>query len=603
VPNPHISLENNAGAEVISNLASALAPALSDLDAQVIAMDALRGSGFEGIGSNSWVISGGLTDTGMPLLANDMHLGAQMPSIWHEVGLHCLGCDYDATGIVFPGVPGIVVGHNAHIAWGLTNGGPDVQDLYIEKINPDNPDQYEFEGEWVDMEIITEQINIAGKDPVEEIVRITQHGPIITDVFGLEEFHEEAGIDLPENYAISLQWTALETTCTICALFGFNTAENWEEFRASASNFKVPSQNLVYADIEGNIGYQFPGYIPIRTEGHTGMLPVPGWTGEYEWQGYIPFDELPYAYNPPEEYIATANNAVVGLEYPYSISRNFAYGERAKRIVNMIENAPGPISSAYIQEMHADNMDIITEPLIDVLMELQLDNTKQENARALFENWDYQMDMDSAPAALFAVFWKHLNAETLDDDYPENNPPEGGRATREFIRQIINEPNSPWWDNQNTSKVESRDDIFAKAFEAAVKEMHKIGGKDLANWAWGDMHTIVFENQVMSNFPFIKNAFNRGPFRTAGGGGIINATGWKTRESYETHWIPSQRMIVDLSDMQASLFMHSTGQSGHPYHPHYIDMADPWRLTEYHPMNWEQSVIETKAEGHLHLVP
>ncbi|MBU0512938.1 MAG: penicillin acylase family protein [Chloroflexi bacterium] len=603
VPHPHITTGGPSAPDDLAALAAVVSPALTDAGRQIAALNALTGGGSEGIGSNSWAISGDLTDTGMPLLANDMHLGAQLPSIWYEIGLHCLGCGIDVTGVSFAGSPGVVVGHNERIAWGFTNVGPDVQDLYIEKINPDNPNQYEFQGEWVDMEIVVEQINVAGGDPVEQTVRVTRHGPIITEVYGLEEFSDEAGIDLPEHFAISLRWTALEPTCTFCAIFDFNTAQNWDEFRSAAAKFEVPAQNLVYADVDGNIGYQMPGAIPIRAEGHNGLLPVPGWTGEYEWQGYIPFDELPFAFNPPEGYIVTANNAVVGSEYPYTISRNWAYGERAQRIVDMIEHAPGTISAAYIQEMHGDNMDITADSLVQVLLQISLDDQDLENARSIFEGWDYQMDMDSAPAALFAVFWKHLNSATLDDDYPEDDPPDGGRPTREFMRQFVEQPNSPWWDDQTTPEVEARDDIFRQAFEAAVKEMRKIGGQDPAGWVWGDMHTITFENQVMSSFPFISKAFNRGPFCTSGSGGIINATGWSTRESYEVFWMPSMRMIVDLSALQASWMMHTTGQSGHPYHPHYIDMADPWRLIEYHQMHWERAAIEADAEGHLRLVP
>ena len=603
VPHPHITTGTASAPDDLAALAAAVSPALTSAGQQIAALNALTGGGFEGIGSNNWVISGDLTDTGMPLLANDMHLGAQLPSIWYEVGLHCLGCGIDVTGVSFAGSPGVVVGHNERIAWGFTNVGPDVQDLYIEKINPDNPNQYEFQGEWVDMEIIVEQINVAGGDPVEQIVRLTRHGPIITEVYELEEFRDEAGIDLPENYAIALRWTALEPSCTFCGIFAFNTAKNWDEFRAAAVKFAVPSQNLLYADVDGNIGYQMPGHIPIRAEGHSGLLPIPGWTGEYEWKGYIPFDELPFAFNPPEGYIVTANNAVVGPGYPYTISRNWAYGERAQRIGDMIESAPKPIGAAYIQEMHGDNMDITAEPLVQVLLQMSLDDQDLENTRSMFEGWDYQMDMDSAPAALFAVFWKHLNSATLDDDYPEDDPPGGGRPTKEFMRQIVSQPNSPWWDDLTTPGVETRDDIFRRAFAAAVKEMRKIGGKEAAGWAWGDMHTITFQNQVMSSFPFISNAFNRGPFRTSGGGGIVNATGWSTRDSYEVNWLPSQRMIVDMSNLQASWMMHTTGQSGHAYHPHYIDMADPWRLIEYHQMHWERAAIEADAEGHLRLAP
>ncbi|MCJ7733294.1 MAG: penicillin acylase family protein, partial [Anaerolineales bacterium] len=267
-------------------------------------LDQLTGGGFQSVGSNSWAISGELTDTGKPYLANDPHLGSQMPSIWYEVGLHCQekteDCQLNVTGYSFAGVPGIVIGHNDRIAWGLTNVGPDVMDLYIEKTNPDQPTQVQTMDGWVEMESVLEVIQVAGRDPVEHQVYITKHGPIIGSVYGLDDFEETTGLAIPENYALALRWTALEPSCVFCAMWDINLAENWEEFRLASQAFNVPSQNLLYADVDGNIGYQMPGSIPIRVEGHDGMLPVPGWNGEYEWQGYIPFVDLPNTLNPTQ---------------------------------------------------------------------------------------------------------------------------------------------------------------------------------------------------------------------------------------------------------------------------------------------------------------
>jgi penicillin amidase len=607
VNNPHVTNSSVGTSQVELTLMRSIIPMLVEVNRRFEAVDATIGGGFEGIGSNSWVIDGDLTETGLPLLANDPHLGAQLPSIWYEVGLHCVQknpeCQVEVTGFSFAGTPGVVIGHNDRVAWGLTNVGPDVMDLYIEKINPQNPDQYEFQGEWLDMEIITEEIQVAGGEPIEQTVRLTRHGPIITEVYGLEEFAGDAGIDLPADFALALRWTALEPSCVFCAVWQFDKAQNWEDFRLAASQFAVPSQNLVYADIDGNIGYQTPGLIPIRVEDHDGMLPVPGWTGEYEWQGYIPFDELPFAFNPPEGYIVTANNAVVGPEYPYTISRQWSYGQRAQVIVDLIENASGPINIAYLKQMQGDNKMLIAEDVLPILMNIPLDDDDLIDARNLFSGWDYQMDMDSAPAALFAVFWKHLVSATFDDNLPESSALSGGDRSMEIIRQLIAAPTFPWWDDQSTPETETRDVIFRLALEGAYKEIRKLQGNDPAKWSWGDLHTITFENAVMSSFPFIRNAFDRGPFPTSGGTAIVNATGWSTRSGYQVGGLPSMRMIVDLSNLSNSWTMHTTGQSGHPYHPHYIDMADPWRLIQYHPMYWEQTGIEANAEGHLRLVP
>ena len=565
--------------------------------------------GFDGIGSNSWAVSGELTETGMPLLANDPHLSAQMPSIWYEVGLHCApktaDCALDVAGFSFAGVPGVVIGHNSRIAWGFTNVGPDVMDLYIEKVNPQNPNQYEFQGQWVDMQIVTEEIQLAGGETVEHSVRLTHHGPIITEDYGLETFADDVGVqvDVPENYALAVSWTALEPSCVFCAIWQFNTAQNWDDFRSAAQEFVVPAQNLLYADVDGNIGYQMPGNIPIRGALHDGMLPVPGWTGEYEWSGFIPFDELPFAFNPPEGYIVTANNAVVGPEYPYLITNRWSFGYRAQRIVDMLEGATGLMDIPYIQGMQGDNMDLMAAVLLPVLMDIPLDDADLEGARALLSGWDGQLSMDSAPGALYIAFWRNLLEATFSDDLPEFYGVGVDSGAKEIVRNLVTQPDNAWWDDQSTPETESRDDIFRLAFETAYKEMIDRQGKILEDWSWSDLHTLTFYNQVMSNFPFIKNAFNRGPYPTAGGSAIVNATGWNPDIPYEVDWLPSMRMIVDLNDLTNSLTVNTTGQSGHPYHSHYVDQPDLWRNIQYHPMLWARADVEADAEGHLRLVP
>ncbi|HEY5572742.1 MAG TPA: penicillin acylase family protein [Anaerolineales bacterium] len=607
VSNPPVTVGSKQSLSTGGRIASAVYPALDELSQQLASMPPLFGEKLPGMGSNSWAISGDLTTTGGPILANDPHLSAQMPSIWYQVGLHCVSkapdCPYDITGFSFAGAPGVIIGHSDRIAWGFTNLGADVMDLYIEKINPDNSNQYEFEGEWVDMRVLTETIQVAGGEPEEISVRITRHGPIITEAYGLQDFAQETGIDLPENYALALRWTALEPGRIFRAIWSMNRAQNWEEFRQAARHLNVPSQNLVYADVDGNIGYQMPGNIPIRSDGHTGELPVPGWTGEYEWQGYIPFEELPFTFNPPEGYIVTANNAVVGPEYPYIISTDWDNGFRAQRIVNMIQNAPEPISMEFVQQMQGDNRFMIAGDLLQILLEVPLETERLQQARELLVDWDYQFDMDSAAAALFASFWKHLLAATFEDQLPEFYKPSGADDWMDLVRRLAHEPDSSWWDDQNTSAKESRDEIFQKAFSLALSELEDSLGDNPAEWSWGELHTLTFENQVMSNFPLINQLFNRGPFPTSGGSDIVNATGWNASRSYEVTSLPSMRMIVDLSNLSNSLSIHTTGQSGHPYHPHYIDMADPWRSLQYHPMLWERGQVESAAASHLRLLP
>ena len=597
------------GKEISLSLNGIIQPALQEIASRLEKVPPMLGERGVGLGSNSWAIDGQLSATGMPILANDPHLGVQMPSIWYEIGMHCTPvsaeCPLELTGFSFAGAPGVIIGHNARIAWGLTNVGPDVQDLFIEKINPENPDQYEVNGVWQDMVLVDESIRVAGGGEVPLKVRYTRNGPIISETYGLlEQFSDRSGIELPQTYAISLRWTALDVGNPFPAILQLNQAQNWEEFRAAARDFVVPAQNLLYADVDGNIGYQMPGNIPIRAQGD-GTQPVPGWTDEYQWQGYIPFDELPFTLNPPEGYIVAANNAVVGEEYPYLITSTWDYGFRAQRIIELIETASGPLSLEDMQRLQADNKDLNAEYLVPILLTIPLNDSRLETGRALLKDWDFQNHMESAPAGLFAAFWKHLLARTFADELPEDYLPEGGSRWFTVIHQLVMKPDSTWWDDQTTPAIERRDDIFLAALEAAIAELEGALGKDPQGWRWGQMHTVLFQNASLgeSGIAPIDALFNRGPFEAGGGASIVNATGWKASKDYSVTSLPSMRMLVDLGNLENSLTIHTTGESGHAFHPNYIDMADDWRMIRYHAMLWSQAQVEAGAQALLHLQP
>jgi penicillin amidase len=592
-----------------------MTPAFEDIHTGMANLESVLGPSGSGIGSNNWVIAGSRTTTGKPFLANDMHLSEMMPSIWYEIGLHCIptsaDCPINVTGFSFAGAPGVIVGHTDRIAWGFTNVGPDVLDLYIEKINPGNPNQYEVNGQWVDMSLVHETLNVAGAEPIELTVRYTRHGPIIWDnTDDHKSVQENWGVSLPSDFAISVRWTALEPVNIFKAIFGFDTAQNWEEYQQAASNFAVPSQNMVFADVDGNIAYHTPGNIPVRLPGHNGNYPVPGWTDEYEWQGYIPFDQLPNAFNPPEGYIVSANNAVVGSDYPYIISTIWDHGFRAARIVQMIEDAPGPIDASYIQQIHGDNYDASAAYMVPLLMQLSLQEEHLVEVRNILHDWDYQNQMDLAAPAIYSAFWRAALASTYHDELPEDYWPDGDSSWFESMRRLVQSPNNAWWDDKNTSAVETRDDILRLAFSDAVAEVEQLLGKDIVRWKWGDMHTVTFHNQSLgtSGVGLIEAIFNRGPYRSSGGNSIINATGWDAAEiepakAYQVAWLPSERMIVNLNDLPASLSVITTGESGHAYNPHYADQADLWRTIQYHPMLWGQAQVESVAKAHLVLTP
>ena len=592
-----------------------LAPAFQSLAASMAKVDTILGPSGNDIGSNNWVIAGKRTSTGKPFLANDMHLSEQMPSIWYEIGLHCspvgAACPYNVTGFSFAGVPGVIVGHNDRIAWGFTNVAPDVLDLYIEKINPANPNQYEVNGQWVDMILVKETLNVAGSKPVDLTVRYTRHGPVVYDnPTSHTKIQETWGVALPSDFAISMRWTALEPANIFKAIFGFDTAQNWADYRQAATYFAVPAQNMVFADIDGNIAYQTPGKIPIRLPGHTGDYPVPGWTDEYEWQGYIPFTQLPTAYNPPEGYIVSANNEVVAASYPYLITNEWDYGFRAARIVQMIETAPGPIDAAYIQKMHGDDYNASAAYMVPLLLQLNLQDEHLITVRDMLKGWDYQNRMDQAAPAVYNVFWRAVLGRTFQDNLPKDYWPGGGADWFEIMRKLVQMPDSAWWDDKNTPAKETRDDILTLAFSDAVTELEKSLGSNAAKWTWGELHTVTFHNQSLgvSGVGPIEAIFNRGPFQTSGGSSIVDNTAWDaaeidTAKAYQVVSLPSERMIVDISDLPASLSVITTGESGHAYHNNYVDQADLWRNIQYHPMLWGKQQVESSAKAHLVLTP
>jgi len=526
-------------------------------------------------------------------------------------------CPFEFAGFSLAGAPGIVIGHNDRIAWGLTFSYEDVMDLFIEKVNPDNPNQYEADGKWVDFETNKETIQVTGGAPVDITVRSTRHGPVISEVFGplknqgdpkdkeFVPFKERAGIDLPEHYVIALSWTALQTGDPFEAIFGFNKAQNWDEFRKAASLFHTPGHNLLYADVDGNIGYQTSGDVPIRKKGD-GTVPVPGWTGEYDWTGFIPFDQLPYTFNPVEGYIVSANEKIPPSDYPNFLSYDWDYGFRAQRILDMIKNAPGKIDVAYFQKMQGDDYDSGAATYVPLLLQMgsQFTKTNETAAFDLLKNWDYQAKMDSPAAAVYETFWKALLKNTFNDELPKKYWPSGGNRWFEVMRNL--KADSPWWDDKSTTdKVETRDDILKKSFSEGIAELEKTFGNDPAKWSWGSLHQSNFRNATLgeSGVPPIEALFNRGPFPTSGGSSIVNATAWTATDSYETVDLPSMRMIADMSNLNNSVTVHTTGQSGHAYNKHYIDMADLWRNIQYYPMWWNQDSVIKDAEGHLVLAP
>lgn len=585
------------------------------------AASVLVGDVGEGIGSNSWVVSGDLTETGMPLLANDPHLGASLPSVWYQVQLKCSTvdeeCPFDVGGFSFSGLPGIVIGHNQKVAWGFTNLTTDVTDLYVERVEGD---QYWRDGALVPLEESTETIKVAGGDDIDLTIRSTVHGPIIsglTDDFteiaddpepalGVEASAPTTPVPGSEDaeYAVSLRWTALDPGTAATAIFALSTAQDFDDFRYAASLFDVPAQNLIYADTEGNIGYQAPGRLPIRGAGD-GWMPQPGWDSSYDWTGFIPFEELPVSYNPNSGYIVTANNAIVTDDYGYFLSRDWDYGYRAARIAHLIERrtAVAPLTADDMRDIQMDNEMWIGTQLATAMAEVDVSGAGASDAVDLLEAWDGQNSASSAAAAYANVLWSNL-VQNIFAEREQPLPIDGQGRLFTVVSAMLTDPSDPLWTNEQLD-VDGMEQMLALSAEEAYDELAALQGTTLSRWNWGDLHAITLTSDTLgsSGIAPIEALFNRGPFPVSGGASVVNATGWELGVSYATTTVPSMRMVVDLSDFDASTWNHLTGASGHAFHEHYTDQTADWAVGAQKPWAYSTQAVKSAAVDTLVLSP
>jgi penicillin amidase len=584
-------------------LSKDLLKSLDTVDKVAKGLPTLLGRG-DGIGSNSWVVSGQHTTTGKPLLANDPHLGATMPGIWTQVGLHCnkvsARCPYDVSGFSFSGLPGVVIGHNASISWGFTNLDPDVTDLYLEKFSGDGVIYNNRVQALVKRE---EKFKIAGQDEEETItVRTSRHGPIISDVGEDQRETGEAAAKREgdsQAYGVSIQWTALTPGRTADALFAINRAQNWTEFKNAASLFEVPSQNLVYADREGHIGYQAPGRVPIRNLGN-GDWPVPGWDPRYRWKSFIPFAAMPTEVDPEDGVIVTANQAVVPATYKYHLTDDWDYGYRSQQILDRIR-AAGKLDVNSMASIQLDTKNRNAETLVPYLLQIGIDDDFDKQGQDILKNWDFTQPADSAPAAYFNIVWRNLLALTFHDQLPEDTFPDGGSRWFEVMRNLLELPNSAWWDDLKTPQKESRDDILREALIQARSEITTKMARDPSSWQWGKLHKLTLTNQTLgkSGIGVVDKLFNRGPYELGGGSSTVNATGWDASEGYTVTATPSMRMVVDLSDFDKSRWINLTGVSGHAFTSNYTDQTDLWVRGETLPWAFTKGAVEASRKHTL----
>jgi penicillin amidase len=590
------------------------------------AVPALLGRG-DGIGSNSWVVAGSKTTTGKPLLANDPHLGTSIPGIWYQTGLHCrtvsAACPFDVAGFTFAGMPGVIIGHNQSIAWGLTSLAADVSDFYLEKVTDQT---YLRDGQQLPLETSTETIKVAGGNDVQLAIRRTVHGPIMSDVIdSVGRVGRNALVRLvpqQDTYAVSLAWTGLTPNPTADAIFGINAAVNFTDFRAAAAKFAVPSQNLVYADTAGHIGYQAPGLVPIRNTSvpntPPGYWPAPGWDSQYDWKGYVPFEQMPWTYDPPEGFVVTANNQVTsatGTQVPF-LTSDWDFGWRSSRIETLLKQTDGQsakISPQRMTEIQNDTYNGFAPTLVQALLQIDLSSDEfTQQAQTLLGDWDFTQPAEkgrsSVRAAYYNAVWMRIIEYTFNDELPQDLQANGGARYMAAMLTLLKDPTNGWWDDRRTpGLVETRDEILRKALVQARLDLAKHLGKDSVTWSWGELHTLTEEHKVLGGptVPdIVRKVFNRGPVELGGGSSIVNANGWDASSgNFDVYWAPSMRMVVDLGNLDESTWVTQTGTSGHPYSAHYVDQLDPWAAGETFPWPFSRGAVEQARQEELVLTP
>ncbi len=563
--------------------------------------------------SNNWVVDGTKSVTGKPLLANDPHLPLQMPSLWYEA--HLMTPEWQAAGVSLPGVPLIVLGHNAEIAWGATNAFVDAQDLYIEQFDANDPTRYRVADGWEKAAVVREEIRVKGETHPRILdVTITRHGPLMNAWSAL--------MSDPNAPNLALQWVGYDASRTIHAALQLMRAKNWDDFIKSMRDWTEPALSFVYADRAGNIGYHLAGNTPIRKNGK-GATPVPGWSNEYEWAGIVPFDELPHSYNCAEHLYATANNCVVGAEYQHHLSLDTMNGFRAQRIIDLL-NAQEKLSAddyARIQKdvycIPAETFQKLTRAFYEKFVThdaLRGRGASARDALDLLNAWDCNLTPDSVAGALYETTL-HFAMERLYKPWlgeltatfigigfhPLLHPINGAYIDRAYLialRILLNEE-SEWMRDAEGNPITSVD-ILAHALNDALNFLETNVAFDMQKWQWGKLHRASF-NHALGVVKPLDKIFNRGPFPYGGDTSTVWQAAFipKLPIPDEAVFTASWRQIMDVSDWDNSRGIHPTGQSGHPASRHYDDMMQAWLKGEHHPLWWSREKIIKNQEGVL----
>ena len=587
----------------LANLASLYRTAAKSFDLEKL-VTALPEQPVEGIGSNNWVLAGDRTATGKPLLANDPHLGLATPALWYYAHLSAPGME--VIGATLPGVPGVVLGRNQRIAWGFTNTGPDTQDLYLERVDANDPTKYATPTGSAPFETREETIKVRFGDDVRHVVRKTRHGPVLSDLAPNFGGGVEAG------YVLALQWTALSPGDRSAeAVEALSRVSNWDGFVTALKEYRTPQQNIVYADVDGNIGFIAPGLVPIRKpENDTkGLVPAPGWDEKYDWAGYVPYDSLPRSYNPSTGRVVTANHKIVPDSYPYYITSEWADPYRAARIEQMLA-ARQVHSVDSFKQMQSDVVSLQLAELLPLLLAAPVTEGDARRAHDLLSKWDGALDAGRAEPLIYEAWYRELSrllvADKLGPLFQSN-----WRQRPQFVRNVLTDVDgqSRWCGAGPSGPAENCAALIARAFDLALADLRARYGGDMNLWRWGEAHMAIGSHRplgaILAAAPWLRGLFEvRVP--TPGDTFTVNVGRHNIADEakpFANVHAASLRAIYDLGDLDRSLFMFSTGQSGNPLSPLYRDLAKSWAAVDYLPLTMKRADIDTGAMGTLTLEP
>ena len=542
-------------------------------------------------GSNAWVLAGSRTATGAPLLANDPHLGLQAPGVWYLSRLQAPGLEL--VGASLPGVPGIVLGRNQSVAWGFTNTGPDTQDLFVERADPADPGRYLTPDGSAPFEVREEVVRVRGQAPASVEVRVTRHGPVLSDLMPDAERLFGAG------EAVALAWTGLaEDDRTLDALLGLNQAQDWPSFVAAARHVGSPMQNVLYADTAGHIGFIAPGRVPVRAQGD-GRWPVPGWSGAYDWQGEIPFAALPRALDPPDGVIFNANNPIVPSAYPYLLTADWEASYRARRLEQLLDGEAYDL--AGFAAIQADQLSLLAGDLLPLLLEAEALSPAAATAIAELRTWDRVMRPDGRAPLLFAAWYRELSRLVYADELGELFAGFWGVRPRFMDRILKQRPG--WCNDVATAEVETCAALAARALELALADLTRRFGADQAGWRWGTAHPARMGHALFEDQPLLAWLFDIAVPR-GGDSTTVNVAHYAQRaerQPFASTHAATFRGLYDLADPARSRFVTSTGQSGSPLSPHYRDLTALWAAGGSVTIDRESP--DGEAIGRLRLLP